>query len=156
MGDLVIKFGFPVAMAVSLLTSAMAIAQDTSMPDENVGVEAPLRLELGGNDYQNNCASCHGVNGHGDGPVAEFLALVPIDLTALARKNHGVFPSARVAKIIDGRQQVRAHGSRDMPVWGIWFNAEADEPGLQASEREALVRKRIESLVAFLKTIQVK
>ena len=95
---------------------AADVSATDSTPDEETGVETPLVLELGGNDYGRYCASCHGVTGHGDGPVAEFLALIPIDLTKLARNNGGVFPDARITEIIDGRQQVRTHGSRDMPV----------------------------------------
>ena len=125
-------------------------------PDEEGGVGTPLVLALGGNDYETYCASCHGISGHGDGPVAEFLAITPTDLTKLARNNGGAFPDARIAEIIDGRQQVKVHGPRDMPVWGDWFDAEAEAPGLRPSEREIVVRERIRALVSFLKTLQEK
>ena len=142
-------------VGVLMLVTEATFAQESSEPDEEAGSEIPLRL-LGGSDYENSCASCHGLSGRGDGPVAEFLALTPADLTKLAHNNGGVFPAARVAEIIDGRQQVKVHGPRDMPVWGDWFNADANTPGVRASEREILVRKRINSLVAYLKIIQVK
>ncbi|MBL8906989.1 MAG: cytochrome c [Rhizobiales bacterium] len=125
-------------------------------PGEDAGTETPLRLKLGGNDYETYCASCHGVSGRGDGPVAEFLALTPADLTQLSRKNGGRFPAERVAQIIDGRQDVRIHGTRDMPVWGDWFDVEAESPGLRASEREMVVQERIKALLVYLETIQVK
>jgi mono/diheme cytochrome c family protein len=139
----------------SLCAAQPAFATDEA-PDEEAGSTTPLRLELGGNDYQTYCASCHGESGRGDGPVAEFLALTPADLTKLARKNGGTFPAARIAQIIDGRQEVKVHGPRDMPVWGDWFDAEAEAPGLRASEREIVVRERIDALVTYLETIQVK
>jgi len=142
-------------VAIVLALGQQSFATDTT-PDENAGVDTPLRLALGHNDYETYCASCHGQEGHGDGPVAEFLALTPADLTKLARKNGGIFPVERITEVIDGRQQVKTHGPRDMPVWGDWFDAEAEAPGLRASEREIVIHERIEALVAFLKTIQAK
>ena len=133
----------------------LAFATETE-PDEQAGTDTPLRLELGGNDYQTYCASCHGPDGQGNGPVAEFLALTPANLTKLSRNNGGIFPAERLAQIIDGRREVKIHGPRDMPVWGDWFDAEAEAPGLRASEREIVVHERIAALVAYLKTIQVK
>ena len=143
------------AAAFMSIMVADASATD-STPDEEVGGETPLVLALGGNDYGTYCASCHGVTGHGDGPVAEFLALTPTDLTKLARNSGGKFPSARVTEMIDGRQEVKTHGPRDMPVWGDWFDAEAEAPGLRPSEREIVVRERIRALVSYLMTMQEK
>src|SRR5262245_51926027 len=93
------------SLLASICAAQPALATDDA-PDEEAGSVTPLRLELGGNDYQTYCASCHGESGRGDGPVAEFLALTPADLTNLARKNGGTFPAARLAQIIDGRQEV--------------------------------------------------
>jgi mono/diheme cytochrome c family protein len=125
-------------------------------PGEDAGTDVPLRLALGGNDYETYCASCHGVSGRGDGPVAEFLALSTADLTKLSRNNGGKFPAERVARIIDGRQDVKIHGPRDMPVWGDWFDVEAETSGLRANEREIVVQERIKALLTYLETIQVK
>ncbi len=148
-----------VLLAMSL-TAAICAAQPAlatgDAPGEDAGTDIPLRLELGGNDYETYCASCHGVSGRGDGPVAEFLALTPADLTQLSRKNGGKFPAERVAQIIDGRQDVKIHGPRDMPVWGDWFDVEAESPGLRASEREMVVQERIKALLVYLETLQVK
>jgi mono/diheme cytochrome c family protein len=114
----------------------------------------PLSVALGAEDFETYCASCHGESGVGDGPVAEYLALEPADLTKLSRKNGGPFPRERVAAIIDGREAVKVHGPRDMPVWGDWFNAEAEAPGLRAQERELVVQARIDALVSYIETIQ--
>ena len=143
------------SLLFSLCSAQPGFATDDA-PDEETGSSTPLRLELGGNDYQTYCASCHGESGRGDGPVAEFLALTPADLTKLSHKNAGTFPAERIAQIIDGRQEVKVHGPRDMPVWGDWFDAEAEASGLRASEREIVVRERINALVAYLETMQVK
>ena len=149
----------PVLLAISLM-AALCVAQPAlatdDAPGEDAGTDTPLRLELGGNDYGTYCASCHGESGRGDGPVAEFLAMIPADLTQLSRKNGGKFPAERVAQVIDGRQEVNIHGPRDMPVWGDWFDVEAESPGLRASEREIVVQERIKALLAYLETIQVK
>ena len=42
-----------------------------------------------------------------------------------------------------------------MPVWGDWFNAEAISVENDRDTREIIVRERIESLIGFIKTLQV-
>jgi mono/diheme cytochrome c family protein len=74
--------------------------------------------EKGKADYINLCASCHGTKGKGDGPVAKYLSKAPADLTKLSDAHNGIFPSERVFELIDGRREVGAHGTREMPVWG--------------------------------------
>ena len=71
--------------------------------------------------YQRYCTSCHGSEGRGNGPLAAELRTAPTDLTRLAEKNTGRFPVELVARSIDGRRTVRAHGAPDMPVWGEIF-----------------------------------
>jgi hypothetical protein len=56
----------------------------------------------------------------------------------------------RIAKLIDGREIVKAHGPRSMPVWGEQLGGS----GKTGAAAEAAVRRRIESLVAYLATIQ--
>jgi mono/diheme cytochrome c family protein len=69
------------------------------------------------------CASCHGRDLTGTGPVAEALKTSPTDLTTIAKRNRGVFPKARVAAFVTGDDGPRTpvHGSKDMPVWGPIF-----------------------------------
>ena len=71
--------------------------------------------------YQRYCASCHGVEARGNGPLAADLRFPPTDLTRLVEKNRGRFPFDLVARSIDGRQTTRGHGTPDMPVWGEIF-----------------------------------
>ena len=52
-----------------------------------------------------------------------------------------------IAKFIDGRSDVKAHGPRDMPVWGRKFYAESGGD-------EAEVKELITKLVSFLQSIQ--
>ena len=75
-------------------------------------------LESGSELYERYCASCHGVEGDGTGPVAGYLILPPADLRLLSEKYGSPLPKDQLAEYIDGRQNVRAHGPRGMPVWG--------------------------------------
>jgi hypothetical protein len=98
--------------------------------------------------YKRFCASCHGLDGHGDGPVAAtFKAPLP-DLARLARRAGGTFPEAQVRRIIDGRDIPAPHGARDMPVWGTEFSAVATRDG------DKPVASMVDRLVAFLRSIQ--
>ena len=74
--------------------------------------------------YLRHCASCHGESGRGDGPVAHSLVTPPTDLTQIARRSGGRFDRSQVLRKIDGRVEVTAHGSREMPVWGAVFEDE--------------------------------
>ena len=107
-------------------------------------------------DFITYCAACHGVGGRGDGTVAEFLTIEAADLTQLARKNGGVFPRARAVEVIDGRQQVKTHGTRDMPVWGDWFKSEAEMSEGEKGAEEATVRRRIDGLTDYIEFIQAR
>ncbi|HEX6213117.1 MAG TPA: c-type cytochrome [Methylomirabilota bacterium] len=103
--------------------------------------------EDGATLFRTYCASCHGVGGRGDGPVAgEFRRSIP-DLTKYTARNGGVFPSERVRQIIDGRW-VRAHGTREMPVWGDAFRM---GPGALTVEQ---IEARIDAIVRHLSAIQ--
>ena len=97
--------------------------------------------------FRTYCASCHGANGQGNGPMADHLRRPPADLTLIAARNGGVFPGARVERVIDGRD-VGPHGNPDMPVWGDAFKV------LPGGFSEAAVRARIRALVDHLALIQ--
>jgi len=97
--------------------------------------------------YFTYCASCHGTSGRGDGPVADLLRVRPADLTRFALQNGGMFPTAKLARVIDGRD-VGSHGNPDMPVWGDAFRI--SRGGLSA----AGVKSRIDAIVRFLESIQ--
>lgn len=113
--------------------------------------------DFGKREYMNSCGVCHGMDGKGQADIAEFLKTAPPDLTRLSRKNGGVFPMARVYETIDGRLTVRAHGTRNMPIWGQRFSI-ADAPRYDdyPYNAEALVRSRILGLIDYLYRIQDK
>jgi mono/diheme cytochrome c family protein len=100
--------------------SAMMATIDVlnAQPEENPGR----------NEFLQSCASCHGVSGKGDGPVAKSLSPRPSDLTKLSEANNGVFPVSRVHEVIDGRIERLVHGTRDMPVWGERYMREMISP----------------------------
>ena len=101
--------------------------------------------------FRTYCASCHGSEARGDGPVADLLKIPPPDLTRIAERHDGQFSRDAVRRTIDGRDDLPAHGGREMPVWGI---------GLQDlgrdHDQEAEVAARIDDLVTYLESIQAE
>lgn len=96
------------------------------------------------------CASCHGEHANGDGPVARSLNTVVPDLTRI-RARYGEFPAMLVRDTIDGRGvDIRAHGTRAMPVWGYEFWV--DEGGDVVAQKA--VRAAINRLVDYLRSLQ--
>lgn len=76
-------------------------------------------VAMSGQDlFRRFCASCHGPQGRGDGPVAASFRVEVPDLTQTAGRVHGTDVRERIVRIIDGRYILGAHGTRVMPVWG--------------------------------------
>ncbi len=139
-----------VAGATLLLGGLLALAAAAG-PESGPPFGAnPVLADVGGTFFRQYCTSCHGMEGRGDGPTAAVLKKPPADLTRIAARRGGEFPAAEIAMYIDGRFEVAAHGSREMPVWGQRFGAELG-PGEQAQE---VVRGRVIILVEYLKSIQ--
>ena len=117
-------------------------------------------------EFQSSCASCHGTDGKGKGPVSEELRVPPPDLTMLAKKNNGVFPTDAVYETIDGLQTKPAHGTREMPIWGYRFNPIINPPHNvdpvywkmlgPGQSPEVIVRARILAIIDYLNRIQQK
>jgi mono/diheme cytochrome c family protein len=123
-------------------------------------------LDVGKSEFQSSCASCHGTDAKGKGPVSDQLRISPPDLTMLAKSNNGVFPTSAVYETINGLKTVPAHGTREMPIWGERFNPIIILPhyvdpsywkmaGPDQSP-EVVVRKRILSVIDYLSRIQQK
>ena len=112
-------------------------------------------LERGRNEYANQCASCHGAGGKGDGPLQPFLVKPPSDLTTLAQRHGGKLPEQYLREMIDGRSMNAPgpHGSREMPVWGQRFRQDA-QTGMGRLMPERQVRQRIDALVTYLGSVQ--
>ena len=106
--------------------------------------------------FQRYCASCHGPEALGDGNIAQYLKVQPADLTQLQAKNDGAFPTETIHEYIDGRQDVRGHGTREMPVWGEVFQSTLSEPRPGEEEGEQRADRIIHQLVMYLESIQAK
>jgi len=78
-------------------------------------------LQAGRDLFMTHCWQCHGQDASGNGPMAEVLAITTPDLTRLAARNGGVFPLEAVARQIDGRAVVLAHGG-EMPIFGPFLD----------------------------------
>jgi mono/diheme cytochrome c family protein len=112
--------------------------------------QSAVLVESGREAFQRYCAACHGSGARGDGPVASSLTQAPPDLTAIARRRGGAFPSAEIASVIDGRFTVAAHGTRTMPVWGRVLGEKISD----ATTADEVSRGRIDALVSYLQSIQ--
>ena len=123
-------------------------------------------LDIGKLEFQSSCATCHGTDGKGNGPLREQLKVPPPDLTMLAKNNNGVFPTNAVYETIDGSKTVPAHGTREMPIWGndstplstcltLLIRPIGRVAGPEQSP-EVVVRKRILAVIDYLSRIQQK
>lgn len=130
-----------------LLGSLLLPAQETTPKVKAVGAK-PTSPASGKEMFHAYCASCHGIDGQGNGPAAPALKNKPTDLTLLSKTSGGKFPAMRVMNSIkDGTQA--GHGSKDMPVWGpILSTVSSDSP--------AVVTQRIGNLIGFIESMQVK
>ena len=127
-----------------------AVACATAREEPPIADPDPMLVEVGAELFVTYCASCHGVDALGDGPVAPALRAPLPDLTRIAERSGGVFPESSIAMKIDGRFDLPAHGSREMPVWGARL---ADEmPGFATGDEVA--RGRVASLVEYLRSLQ--
>ena len=113
-------------------------------------------IDAGKVEFQSSCAACHGADGKGKGPLSGVLKLAPPDLTALAKKNNGVFPVNAVYEMIDGRKAVEAHGTREMPIWGFRYMPSPYQAVNPSPATEAAIRARMLTIVDYLNRIQEK
>jgi mono/diheme cytochrome c family protein len=105
-------------------------------------------VESGSALFRSYCASCHGTEAKGEGPLAANLRVAPADLTRIAKRTHGKFDAEKAQRAIDGRGPKEIHGGSDMPVWGDAFKRAAD------GYSEAKVKERIDALVEYIAMLQ--
>ena len=122
------------------LSAATAAAQDKVRkgPIKPTPASDPTKM------FNTYCAVCHGKDATGGGPAAGALTKAPADLTRISARNGGKFPDVRVKRYIEGADEVAAHGSRDMPMWGDLFRS------LDRDSAEI----RVEALAGYLKSLQ--
>jgi mono/diheme cytochrome c family protein len=138
---------------------AFAFASSLATAGDQVSETAKL-------DFVAYCASCHGVDGTGNGPLADTLKIKPTDLTVISKKNEGHFPYTMLRKTIEGRELglARAHGPREMPVWGPIFSQVPETPtpggsggdysGSFAQCVNLAARARVMNIVDYIESIQ--
>lgn len=141
-----------IGIAAALVLGAAIDAPGQTRPAAQAQARPPLIIpSMAGQDlFGFYCATCHGADAKGGGPVAPALKTPPPDLTQLAKRNSGTFPRARVTQFVGGGGTTPggAHGSPEMPVWGPIFLS------LDPSDRMTVVR--IENVVQYLESIQAK
>ena len=107
--------------------------------------------------YTRYCATCHGKDGKGNGPLSMQLKKPAPDLTLLAKQHDGKFPYIEVLGILDGEIPFPAHGSSEMPAWGETFQADIGTGGGGGDpDAQAMVRGRLMLITDYLKSIQQK
>lgn len=131
-----IKIWKSALVAIALACSAVSGADE--VPD------------LSGSElYQHLCASCHGGKGRGEGPVAATLKSKVPDLTRIAARHGGAFPTEQVRQKIDGLELSAAHGTRDMPVWGWQLYAIEGEDDVRRKRVADLIGRLVDHLASI-------
>ncbi len=122
---------------------ALSLLNATAMATEVID-------STGEENFVRYCAACHGDGGRGDGPVATAIAKPVPDLTGIAARRGGKFPRQIIKNAIDGRWQIDAHGTQQMPVWGFefWISEGAGDFS------EPRVDRILDGLVDYLASIQ--
>lgn len=133
-----------VLVGVAVLTLSAAGAQAQPQIEKKPIKPTPASDAAG--MFNNYCAVCHGKEGKGNGPAATALVKAPADLTRISARNGGTFPEVRVKRYIEGLDEVAAHGTRDMPMWGELFR----------SLNRDTAAIRVQALSDYLKSMQVK
>ena len=119
-------------------------------------LQAPAQsVEEGRALFARHCATCHGVEAGGGGPMAGVLTIAPPDLTRLSARHEGEFPLLRVIRRIDGRDPLVSHGS-PMPVYGDFFEGVFDVPVKTPAGQPILTSRPVLDLVSYLQSLQVE
>ena len=132
-------------MKLTVLLTTLSLIPGTALAD---------RVQEGAEIFADACASCHGVHAKGDGPMSQVLTIQPADLTQISAMNEGIFPTARVIRIVDGTTLLTAHGS-PMPLFGMLFRGPS-ETFSDGYGNEFFASRAIGNVVAWIETIQVK
>jgi mono/diheme cytochrome c family protein len=141
----------PITRTAVLFSALLfSIPMVASAQEKPIGVKsAPIKVtNVGSGQVMFNayCAVCHGVSGKGDGPAASEFKIPPANLTTLAQRHDGKFPEDYVVQILEtGPRDAKAHGSKDMPVWGALFKAIGDS---------AQTNLRIRNLTEYIRSLQ--
>ena len=141
-----ITISYIILLAGVALLTIPALAADQPpikrVPVHTVGTVSGQEL------FREYCAVCHGSDAKGTGPAAAALKVRPADLTAISRRNSNKFPEIHMQRVIDGEDEVMAHGSREMPTWGQIFR--------RMNSNQDLGAVRVYNLVKYIEQLQEK
>ena len=142
--------------ALLFSTATLTIAQESQSNIKKTPIQRTSAAS-GEEMFDSYCAACHGKEGKGDGPAAAELKVPPPDLTTLAQRRGGKYPSGYVEQVLRyGVTEEKAHGSQDMPVWGTLFSSIAHGGGGAAGSGGPEITKRIYNLNKFIESLQGK
>jgi len=132
----------------SLALLALAASFDTARGQQAPKKTPTAPVELSGGElFKSCCATCHGTDAKGNGPMAAVLKVPPPDLTILSKRNNGKFPADHVATVLKNGVDVSAHGTAEMPIWGSTF---AD------IKTHRVVTMRVTDVTRYLESLQSK
>lgn len=134
---------------IAILTASTVISpaqEKSTVKRAPAGATSPAS---GKEMFMSYCASCHGKDAKGNGPAAGALKQAPADLTTVAKRNGGKYPSDRVTSVLRGQSNLMAHGDQEMPVWGPVF-------WRMSQGHEEQVQMRIANLNRYLESLQEK
>jgi len=134
-----------IPLAISLV--ALCAAGAIGAPAQDQNQLPPEYVPSGAAIYSQYCASCHGTDAKGNGPVKKVLRKPAPDLTTLAKRHGGKFPYPYVVGVLRFSPGISSHGSGDMPMWGPLFEYYYNQNSAQ---------QRIRNLCDFLAALQVK
>jgi mono/diheme cytochrome c family protein len=141
------NFSRAVSLGCLLIAACVASAQDK--PTVRKVPIKPTAAQSGKAMYTEYCAACHGMNATGNGPAVPALKTAPPDLTTLAKRHDGKYPSDYVANLLRSGKDGSAHGSSEMPTWGPLFRS-LDQ------QHDDTVQQRIRNLSRYLESLQAK
>jgi mono/diheme cytochrome c family protein len=72
-----------------VILGALAIAAGPALAQDEVEAESGKDL------YLRHCAVCHGLEGYGNGPLADAMKIAPSDLSWIAAEHGGEFHRQR-------------------------------------------------------------
>jgi hypothetical protein len=137
------RFSFFVFLAA--LAAVLGNAQSSSITIQ----AAKTPADSGEQMYASYCASCHGMDGRGQGKLAASLNARPTDLTLLSRTHGGEFPESHLVTILRNGMESDAPSSKLMPTWGPVLYK------LDSSRGSATLQSlRIANLIGYIKTLQ--
>ncbi|AXI47637.1 cytochrome C [Sulfitobacter sp. SK012] len=99
-----------------------------------------------------NCVSCHGVAGHGDGPLAADLDTPPADLTQISKRRGGIWPMLEIMSILDGYSR-NTLPREDMPIFEGFLDNDMVEFDT-GNGVKTLVPSKLVAMADYLETLQ--